>query len=89
MKSVTTSSFWKLYYSLPEDVQRRADTAYDLWRINPRTHGLYFKRVGKEQPIYSVRIGRSYRALGILEGDSILWFWIGSHDEYVRLLRHL
>jgi hypothetical protein len=25
----------------------------------------------------------------LLEGDAILWFWIGPHDEYDRLLRHL
>lgn len=89
MKSVTTSQFWKRYHSLPEDVQRRADRAYELWQINPQAHGLYFKRVGAQQPVYSVRIGRGYRALGILEGEVILWFWIGPHDEYVRMLRHL
>jgi hypothetical protein len=87
MNSTTTSQFWKLYYALPEDVQRRADRAYKLWRINPYAHGLFFKRVGKNQPIYSVRIGQDYRALGLLEGDSIMWFWIGAHDEYVRLLK--
>ena len=57
MKSVTTSQFWKRYYALPEEVQCRADRAYELWQINPQAHGLYFKRVGKLQPIYSVRVG--------------------------------
>jgi len=57
MKSVITSQFWKLYDALPEEVQRRADRAYELWQINPSAHGLYFKRVGKQQPVYSVRIG--------------------------------
>ncbi len=89
MKSVTTSQFWKLYDSLPEEVQRQADKAYELWQLNPHAHGLYFKRVGKQRPIYSVRIGRRYRALGVLEEEAILWFWIGPHDEYDRLLAHL
>jgi hypothetical protein len=89
MKSITTSQFWKLYDALPEDAQRQADRAYQLWQINPQAHGLYFKRVGKQRPVYSVRIGRGHRALGLLEGDAILWFWIGPHDEYDRLLRHL
>jgi hypothetical protein len=57
MKSITTSQFWKLYETLPEDIQRRADRAYKLWQINPHAYGLYFKRVGKQQPVYSVRIG--------------------------------
>ena len=89
MKSNTTSQFWKRYEALPEEVQRRADRAYKLWQINPHAHGLYFKRVGKQQPVYSVRIDRGYRALGIREGDVILWFWIGEHNEYERLLKHL
>ncbi len=89
MKSIASSQFWKLYKALPEDVQRRADKSYALWRINPQAHGLYFKRVGNQQAVYSVRIGQEYRALGLLEGDSVLWFWIGSHTEYERLLKHL
>lgn len=89
MKSTTTSQFWKLYNGLPENVQHRADRTYELWQINPQAHGLYFKRVGQKRPVYSVRIGRGYRALGLREGDTILWFWIGDHDEYERLLKHL
>jgi hypothetical protein len=89
MKSITTSKFWKLYNALPEEVRRRADRAYELWQINPHAHGLYFKRVGKQQPVYSVRIGGGHRALGLHEGDAMLWFWIGAHDEYERLLKNL
>lgn len=88
MRSLTTEKFWELYDSLPEDVQYRADKAYGMWQHDPRAPGLNFKHVGNQQPIYSVRIGRGYRALGILEGDVILWFWIGPHDEYERLLKH-
>ena len=86
MKSLTTTQFWKLYDALSTRVQRRADKAYELWKINPQAPGLYFKRVGKRLPVYSVRIDRGHRALGILEGDSMLWFWIGSHDAYEDLL---
>jgi hypothetical protein len=89
MKSVATTRFWKLYEVLPEDIQRRADRVYELWRINPQARGLYFKRVGKQRPVFSVRIGRGYRALGLLEGDTVVWFWIGHHDEYERLLTSL
>lgn len=68
MKSLATAQFWKLYHALPEEVQRRADKSYRLWQINPNAHGLFFKRVGKQRPIYSVRIGQDFRALGIVEG---------------------
>jgi hypothetical protein len=41
---------------------------------------LQFKRVSQRKSVYSVRIGISYRALGLREEDDlIVWFWIGSH----------
>ena len=36
--------------------------------------------------VYSVRITLSYRALAIVEGDKVTWFWIGSHADYTRLI---
>lgn len=86
MRSRTTARFWKLFDRLPPDVQRRAHRAYRLWQVHPSAKSLYFKRVDPEEPIYSVRIGLDYRALGLLEGDTIYWFWIGGHDEYEREL---
>jgi hypothetical protein len=87
MKSKTTAGFRKLYAQLPAEIRRRARKAYLRWKQNPGSAGLNFKRVSTNAPIYSVRIGRNYRALGILRGDTITWFWIGKHDEYERLLR--
>jgi hypothetical protein len=87
MRSRATASFWKLFAKLPREVQLNAYKAYRLWRANPAAHSLYFKRVRHEEAIYSVRIGLDYRALGVLEGDTIYWFWIGDHDEYDRILR--
>jgi hypothetical protein len=87
MKSRTDASFWKLYNDLSLDLQRKANKAYRLWRANPSAHGLDFKRVSESDPLYSVRIGRDHRAVGLLEGDTIFWFFIGSHDEYDRVLR--
>ena len=50
---------------------------------------LDFKRVGKNVSVYSVRVGIGWRALGLKENDVVVWFWIGSHAEYDRLLRKL
>ena len=41
------------------------------------------------RPIVSVRIGRSYRALGIRQQDEVTWFWIGPHAEYDQLVARL
>jgi hypothetical protein len=86
MKSRTDPSFWKLYYQLPRQLRLQATKAYRLWRENPNHPSLQFKRVDPEDPIYSVRIGLGYRALGWFEHDTIIWYWIGDHDEYDRLL---
>jgi hypothetical protein len=87
MNSRTTRGFWDHYHALPVDIQARADRAYDLWLVQPHAPGLQFKRVDPEDPIYSVRISSTYRALGVLRGDTITWFWIGKHDIYDRKLR--
>ncbi len=86
MNSKATARFWKPYERLPRQVQKRARKAYELWRTAPNSPGLQFKRVRAEESIFSVRIGLDYRVLGILEGDTMIWYWIGSHDEYERLL---
>jgi hypothetical protein len=82
MKSATLPSFWKAYFSLPAPVRRAARKTYRLWRDNPWHPSLHFKCIDAEEDVWSVRITRSYRAVGVFEGDTVTWFWTGSHDEY-------
>ena len=43
-----------------------------------------------KEPIFSVRVGRGYRVVGLREEpDLIVWFWIGPHEEYETLLANL
>ena len=55
-----------------------------LWEKNPFHPSLHFKCVNSAEAIWSVRITFAYRAVGILEGDIVTWFWIGNHDEYEK-----
>ncbi len=89
MKSVTTKRFRTRFQSLPRDIQKEARRAYRLWRENPAYPALQFKQVKPDvPPVYSVRImNTGYRALGELDGDTIIWRWIGTHDDYMRMLR--
>ena len=89
MKSRAMPSFWQRFSQLSPEIQRRAYRAYRLWRTDPSAHGLFFKRVSRNEPIYSVRIDRNYRALGLLDGDTIHWYFIGNHDAYERELKSL
>lgn len=86
MRSRTNERFRKAFDSLPEDVRRRAREAYARWQENPAHPALQYKKVHDTQPIYSVRITRDWRAVGILQGEEMIWFWIGSHANYERLL---
>ncbi len=87
MHSVTTEKFRKAFDKLPVQIQEKARSAYQLWKKNPQHPGLQFKQVHQNEPIYSVRIGLSYRALGIKEGNTLIWFWIGSHEDYNNLVK--
>jgi len=76
------SSFGKLY-ALPKDIQDQADKSFELLKVDPRHPSLHFKKIGK---YWSVRASLEYRALGIDVEDGILWFWIGTHPKYERLI---
>ncbi len=80
----TTAEFWDCYQRLPQAVRLLADANYELLRANPRHPSLHFKRVGQ---LWSVRVGIGYRALAVAGDDGLVWFWIGSHADYDRLVR--
>ena len=89
MNSYLTDDFIGRFARLPDSVKELARRNYRLWKQNPRHPSLQFKRVHATEPIYSVRVGWHWRALGVLEDDTIAWFWIGSHADYDRLLERL
>jgi hypothetical protein len=86
MKSFTTRRFRELYANLPDQVQLQTRRAYELFRRNPSHPGLNFKKMDEENNIYSARIGLGYRALGQINGSEIVWFWIGPHGDYDKLV---
>ena len=82
MNSRVTEDFVACFARLPQPVKDQAQKNYRLWKQNHRHPSLFFKRVSDREPLYSVRIGIGWRALGLVEGDTITWFWIGSHADY-------
>jgi hypothetical protein len=89
MKSRTTRRFRELLAALPSQIQRQAHDAYELFASDTNHPGLRFKQVHADPPIYSARVGIGYRAVGALDGDTIVWYWIGSHADYDQLLKQL
>ena len=87
MRSRTDRQFWTHFSRLPPEVQQRAREAFSIWVKEPDSPKLQFKRVSRVHPLYSVRITKRYRAVGVLRGDEVTWMWVGPHDAYLRFIR--
>jgi mRNA-degrading endonuclease RelE of RelBE toxin-antitoxin system len=88
MKSSRTKDFRKLFESLPQHIKETAKKNYEIWRENPFHSSLEFKEIKANENIWSVRVGIGWRALGVMKEkeEKIVWFWIGSHAKYDRIL---
>lgn len=84
MRHSASSAFRDAYTALPDDIQRLADRCYALLKSNPSHPSLHFKPIGRFR---SVRVGLHYRALGVAIEDAVVWFWIGTHADYDKLLK--
>lgn len=85
-----TKRFRELLANLPAPVQRQAQDAYLLFRVNPFHPSLHFKSISATDPtMYSVRVGRRHRAVGLREAGHVLWIWIGPHGDYDHFIKRL
>ena len=86
MKSATLPSFWEAYQSLDPDVRQGARKAFRLVAENLFHPSLHFKCINSANDVWpnGVRVTLAYLAIGAMEGDTVIWFWIGTHDEYER-----
>jgi hypothetical protein len=89
MNSRTTAEFREAFAQLPAAVQRQARAAYHRFQQNPQHPGLRFRQVHATEPIFSARVGLHYRAVCTVDGNDVVWFWIGSHADYDALLAQM
>lgn len=87
MKSSALPEFWDCLEQLPPPVQKIARKNFKLWHGNPTLKALEFKKIKGD--LWSVRAGSGFRALATFDDGRYLWFWIGTHDKYERLLQQL
>lgn len=83
MNHHTVEPFWELFNKLPVEIQSIAKKNFELLKSNPYHPSLHFKKVNE---FWSIRIGLRYRALGVQKDENIIWFWLGSHNEYDKLI---
>jgi hypothetical protein len=72
--------FWSCYRAVPPEIRVLADLAFAQLKAIHTTH---FK---KTRIFWSARVGLHYRALAVEVQDGVLWFWIGTHAEYDRMI---
>ena len=85
MKHLATPQFWELYQNLPSQIQDLADKNFALLKQDATHPSLHLKKV---KNFWSVRIGMRYRALAFQVEEGLLWFWIGTHADYDRMVNH-
>lgn len=89
MISRTTKRFREAFSELPKEIQRQARESFKLFQQNPQHPGLRFKKISSSDPVYSARPNVDYRALGVVGENEIIWFWIGAHAEYDKLIARM
>jgi hypothetical protein len=85
LRHFASRRFWQHFDNLPVEVQRLARRNYELLKHNPTHPSLHFKNVSGGR-YRSVRVGLRYRALGVSVPEGVQWFWIGTHEEYNKLV---
>ena len=83
MKHFAAPSFWDCYNALPQQYQKLANKNFELLKQSSDHPSLHFKKVGQ---YWSARVGRDFRALAVQADDGFVWFWIGPHGEYERMI---
>jgi len=89
VKSVTTQAFRRLYAKATKERQNKIRRAFRLWILDPNHPSLRFKKVHNSMPIYSARVDLDWRAVGVLKNETMVWFWVGSHQHYEELLKSI
>jgi hypothetical protein len=85
VKSIALPSFWRAYERLDAEVQAQARFAYAKFNADPNHPSLRFKKLNGSSNRWSVRVSDQYRSVGLREGDTMRWFWIGTHNEFDKL----
>jgi hypothetical protein len=86
MKYFALPCFWRCYRQLSKDIRNLADKNHLLLLADPKHPSLQLKKVGATKKLWAARIGMHYRALGFDKPEGIVWFWIGSHADYDKIL---
>jgi hypothetical protein len=83
LKHFASPEFWFHYRTLPPEIRELADAKFQLLKDDARHSSLRLKKVGI---FWSARVGLRYRAVAKERAEGLVWFWIGRHDMYSRII---
>jgi hypothetical protein len=83
VKHLASTQFWLAYRKLPASVRKLARKNFKLLKGDVRHPSLHLKKLDS---FWSVRIGQRHRALAVQTKEALIWFWIGSHSDYDKLI---
>ncbi len=87
MKHLALGSFWEKFHKLPKDIQTKAKKCFKILKQDERHPSLHFKKLKLDDIVWSVRVDQNYRALAFEDKNNIVWFWIGTHTEYDKMIK--
>lgn len=89
-RNVRTAAYKEQLGRLPAHIQELAQAAFELFLEDPshtslRHHALKDTDKGRHRAgSFSVSITMRYRAIYVRDGETNVWYWIGSHSDYDR-----
>lgn len=87
-KNRRTKLFKEMLGRLPDEIRRQATAAFRAFVNDPANKALCHHKLkntskGKHRnDSYSVSIDMQYRAIYVIDGDTNVWYWIGTHSDY-------
>ena len=87
-RNVRTKNYKSLLDDLGKDVAKLAKAAFRAFLKNPHDpmldwHDLKDKHRGQHRShSFSVSVTYRYRAIYVVDGNTNVWYWIGTHESY-------
>ena len=87
-RNVRTRKHKEMLSKLPAGIQDLAQAAFRRFEQDPldpalENHPLQDTRRGKHRKgSRAVSVTARYRAIYVVDGDTNVWYWIGSHEDY-------
>lgn len=86
-RSLLHRQWLKEFERLPKRVQEACVAAFRKWRKD--NDSIPFMNVTGRRDLWKVELPHSYRSIGVENGDTIKWVFIGTHQSYDEEIKQL